>query len=72
MCSDLQDAVATRRTTTRASGSACQGRIPKHEAMAVMGITHDMTCEQIGEAVPPAYAAYVAALVMADYATPRW
>ena len=46
--------------------------IPKHEAMEVMGITHDMTCEQIGEAVPPAYAEYVAALVMADNAVRRW
>ena len=48
-----------------------QGRIPKHEAMEVMGITHDMTCEQIGEAVPPAYAAYVAGLVMAGDVA-RW
>ena len=48
------------------------GRIPKHEAMEVMGITHDMTCEQIGEAVPPAYAEYVAGLVMAAGAVRRW
>ena len=35
------------------------GRVPKAEALEVMGITHDMTVHQIGEAVPPAYAEYI-------------
>ena len=40
------------------------GRIPKREAMEVMGISHDMTIRQIGEAVPPAFAAHVGRLVI--------
>ena len=35
------------------------GRVPKSEALEVMGITHDMTIHQIGEAIPPAYAEYI-------------
>ena len=40
------------------------GRIGKREAMEVMGIEHDMTVQQIGEAVPPVFAAHVARLVL--------
>ena len=36
------------------------GRIPRDEAAEVMGISHYMTCDEIGEAVPPPYALYVA------------
>ena len=35
------------------------GRISVKEAMEVMGITVPMTCSQVGEAVPPAYAEYI-------------
>lgn len=35
------------------------GRVGKAEAMEAMGIQHDMTIRQIGEAVPPAYAEFI-------------
>ena len=36
------------------------GRVSNPEAHEVMGITHRMTNDQIGEAIPPAYAKYIA------------
>jgi len=39
------------------------GRVPVSEAAKVMGIRHRMTTKQIGEAVPPPYAAEVARII---------
>ena len=36
-----------------------RGRIPKAEALEIMGIRHNMTIVEIGEAIPPRYAEYI-------------
>ena len=43
------------------------GRVPVAEAREVMGITTAMTARQVGEAVPPPYATYIATAAKAPY-----
>ena len=39
---------------------AClKGRLPIIEAREVMGMDAPLTCEEVGEAVPPAYAEFI-------------
>ena len=40
------------------------GKIPKREAMQVMGIRHDMTVAEIGESIPPAFAKFIGERMM--------
>lgn len=48
----------------RRKAQGLPGRVSVAEARQVMGITTPMTCDQIGEAVPPAYAEYIGRIVM--------
>lgn len=48
----------------RRKAQGLSGRLSNAEAKAYMGIEHNMTQEQIGEAVPPAYAEFIGRQVM--------
>ena len=49
----------------RRKAQGLPGRVSRAEARRVMGIGTDMTCDQIGEAVPPAYAEFIGRQVIA-------
>ena len=46
----------------RRKAQGLSGRVPLAEARETMGITVPMSCRQVGEAVPPPYAEYIASL----------
>ena len=64
-CEPIERAIITQHMSSNPmfrirKENGLPGRLPVAEARECMGIDAPLTCEQVGEAVPPAYAEFIA------------